>query len=50
MCYLSGNYLGKERVLVICIIGFDTKKGCLMKVRVKCADAEVGESIVNSIE
>lgn len=49
-CYLSGSYLGQERVLVICIIGFDTKKGCLMKLRVKCKDEEVGDSIANSVE
>jgi hypothetical protein len=37
-------------VLIICIIGFDTKRGCLLKLKVKCKDEEVGESVLNSIE
>lgn len=48
--YLSGKYLGEERVMVACQIGMDAKFGCVVKLRVKSEDSDVSTSILETLE
>lgn len=32
---LAGKYLGKHDVLVVLLLAYDTKMGCLLKIKVK---------------
>ena len=32
---LAGKYLGKHDVLIVLLLAFDTKMGCLLKIKVK---------------
>ena len=36
--HLAGKYLGSQEVLMILILAFDTKMGCILKIRVKTGD------------
>jgi hypothetical protein len=38
---LAGKFLGSQEVLMILILAFDTKMGCLLKIRVKTEDEEL---------
>jgi hypothetical protein len=38
---LAGKFLGAREVLMILILAFDTKMGCLLKIRVKTEDEEL---------
>ena len=37
---LAGKFLGAQEVLMILILAFDTKMGCLLKIRVKASDED----------
>ena len=47
---LAGKFLGSKQILMILILAFDTKLGCLLKIRVKTEDEELTEELVESIE
>ena len=32
---LAGKYLGKHDVMIVLMIAFDTKMGCLLKIKAK---------------
>ena len=32
---LAGKYLGKHDVMIVLLIAFDTKMGCLLKIKAK---------------
>jgi hypothetical protein len=38
---LAGRFLGSTPVLVILMLAFDTKMGCLLKIKVKTSDEEL---------
>lgn len=48
--YLSGNYLGENRIMIACQIGMDAKFGCVVKLRVKCEDSEISDAILETLE
>ena len=35
---LSGKFLGSIKVLVVLMLAFDTKLGCLLKIKIKTED------------
>jgi coatomer protein complex subunit gamma len=35
---LSGRFLGSKAVLVVLMLAFDTKLGCLLKIKIKSED------------
>jgi len=47
---LAGKFLGAQEVLMILILAFDTKMGCLLKIRVKTEDEELTNELIESIE
>ncbi len=38
---LAGKYLGKHDVLVVLLLAYDTKMGCLLKIKVKSDNEEL---------
>jgi hypothetical protein len=46
---LAGKYLGKHDVLVVLLLAFDTKMGCLLKIKVKSDNEELSDELVQSI-
>ena len=46
---LSGTYLGREPVMVICLIGIESKHGCVIKLRVKTSDETLAENLIESL-
>lgn len=40
---LAGKYLGKHDVLVVLLLAFDTKMGCLLKIKVKSDNEELSD-------
>jgi len=36
--YLSGKFLGSIKVLIVLMLAFDTKQGCLLKMKIKTED------------
>jgi hypothetical protein len=35
---LAGRFLGSKAVLIILMLAFDTKLGCLLKIKIKTED------------
>jgi hypothetical protein len=46
---LAGKYLGKHDVLIVLMIAFDTKMGCLLKIKVKSDNEDLSSELVQSI-
>lgn len=46
---LAGRFLGATHVLVVLMLAFDTKMGCLLKIKVKTEDEELTDELVQSI-
>ena len=47
---LAGKYLGSQEILMTLILAFDTKMGCLLKIRVKTGDEDLTTELIESIE
>jgi hypothetical protein len=47
---LAGKYLGRHEILVVLLLAYDTKMGCILKIKAKCSNSEVSEEVVCSIE
>lgn len=47
---LAGKFLGSQEILMILILAFDTKMGCLLKIRVKTEDEDLTNELIESIE
>lgn len=45
---LVGKYLNVASVMVICLIGFDAKLGCILKVTVKSDDEVLTNNILET--
>lgn len=46
---LAGSFLGRVHVLVVLMLAFDTKMGCLLKIKVKTENEDLTEELVQSI-
>ena len=46
---LAGRFLGSKGVLVVLMLAFDTKMGCLLKIKVKSQDEDLTGELINSI-
>jgi len=46
---LAGKYLGKHDVLIVLMLAFDTKMGCLLKIKVKSDNEELSDELIQSI-
>jgi hypothetical protein len=40
---LAGKYLGSHDILMVLLLAFDTKMGCLLKIKVKSDNEELNE-------
>jgi hypothetical protein len=38
---LAGKYLGKHDVMIVLLIAYDTKMGCLLKIKAKSDNSEL---------
>lgn len=47
---LAGKFLGAKAVLVVLMLAFDTKMGCLLKIKIKTEDEELTSDLLNSLE
>lgn len=47
--FLNGTFLGDEPVMVICLIGIEAGRGCVLKMRVKTHNEALTSSIIDSI-
>ena len=47
---LAGKFLGADSVLMILSLAFDTKMGCLLKIRVKTEEEDLTTELIESIE
>lgn len=46
---LAGKYLGKHDVLIMLLLAYDTKMGCLLKIKVKSDNEELSDELIQSI-
>lgn len=46
---LAGKYLGKHDVLIVLLLAYDTKMGCLLKIKVKSDNEDLSDELVQSI-
>ena len=46
---LSGKFLGSIKVLVVLMLAFDTKLGCLLKIKIKTEDEDLTNELLGSI-
>jgi len=46
---LAGKYLGKHDVLIVLLLAYDTKMGCLLKIKAKSDNEELSDELVQSI-
>ena len=46
---LAGRFLGSKAVLMVLMLAFDTKLGCLLKIKVKSEDEELTDDLIASI-
>ncbi len=46
---LAGQYLGIHKVLISLLFAYDSKKGCLLKIKVKSEIEELTEALKDSI-
>lgn len=46
---LAGRFLGSKCVLIVLMLAFDTKLGCLLKIKIKSEDEELTEDLMGSI-
>lgn len=47
--FLNGTFLGEEPVMLICLIGIEAGRGCVLKLRVKTQLETLTGNIVDSI-
>lgn len=47
---LAGKFLGSQEILMVLVLAFDTKMGCLLKIRVKTPDEDLTNELIDSIE
>jgi coatomer subunit gamma len=47
---LAGRFLGSSAVLVVLMLAFDTKLGCLLKIKIKSEEEELTGELINSLE
>lgn len=47
---LAGRFLGSKAILMVLMLAFDTKMGCLLKIKVKTEDEELTTDLIESIE
>lgn len=47
--WLAGKYLGIHETMLILVLAFDTKMGCLMKIKAKSTNEELTEELIASI-
>lgn len=47
---LAGRFLGAKSILMVLMLAFDTKMGCLLKIKVKSEDEELTSDLIDSIE
>lgn len=48
--HLAGRFLGAQAVLMVMMLAFDTKMGCLLKIKVKSEEEELTTDLIDSIE
>lgn len=46
---LAGKFLGSIHVLIVLMLAFDTKLGCLLKIKIKCEDEELTSELIGSL-
>lgn len=46
---LAGRFLGTKAVLIVLMLAFDTKLGCLLKIKVKSEDEDLTNDLIGSI-
>ncbi len=46
---MSGTFFGQDKILIKCIIGFDPKYGCVVKVNVKSTDEILARNLAESL-
>ena len=44
--YLAGYFLGVTRVLVVLMLAFDTKMGCILKIKVKTEEEQLTNTLI----
>lgn len=47
---LAGKFLGAKAVMMVLMLAFDTKMGCLLKIKVKTEEEELTTDLIDSIE
>lgn len=47
---LAGRFLGSVHVLIVLMLAFDTKLGCLLKIKVKSEDEELAGELLASLD
>lgn len=47
---LAGRFLDSKAILVVLMLAFDTKLGCLLKIKIKTEDEELTSELINSLE
>ena len=43
---LAGNFLGSKAILMVLMLAFDTKMGCLLKIKVKTEDEDLTYDLI----
>ena len=47
--YLAGKYLGNTEVMVVLMLAYDSKMGCLLKIKVKSQEEDLTDELISSI-